>query len=161
VNGSFLTGSPARTRDAGRALAGLLEPGDVVALTGDLGAGKTAFVQGVAEGLGVTGPVVSPTFNILVDHPGRLTLHHFDLYRLEHADQLEDVDYFGTLEADGVSFIEWGDRFPQAVPPESLVVEIDIVSPEERRFAVDGRGERGATLARLWLDAVGATEASP
>ena len=85
-----------------RALAPLLVAGDVVLLSGDLGAGKTQLTKGVAEGLGVAEPVTSPTFNILLVHQGRLPLYHFDLYRLERADELEDLDYYATLEADGV-----------------------------------------------------------
>jgi tRNA threonylcarbamoyladenosine biosynthesis protein TsaE len=154
VTRAFRTGDLRATREAGAALAALLEPGDVVTLSGDLGAGKTSFTQGVARGLGVEGPVVSPTFNILVVHEGRLTLDHFDLYRLEHEDQLEDVDFFGTLESGGVTLIEWGDRFPEALPADRLDVEITIEGPEVRRFEVTGRGVRGEALAGAWLAAL-------
>ena len=160
MRGFFRTTSATETRTAGGRLAALLEAGDVVALCGDLGAGKTAFVQGVAAGLGVQGSVVSPTFNILVVHPGRVTLHHLDLYRLEHRDQLEDVDFFGTLEAGGASLIEWGDRFPEALPADRLAVSITILGPEDRRFDVEGLGQRGSRLALAWLDAVPAAEAA-
>ena len=153
MRGSFETSSPEGTRVAGIRLAWLLESGDVVTLAGDLGAGKTTFVQGVAEGLGVQGPVVSPTFNILVVHPGRITLNHFDLYRLEHVDQLEDVDFFGTLESDGASFVEWGDRFPEALPEQRVDVTITIAPRDGRRFKVVGVGERGTALATSWLGA--------
>ncbi len=110
------TESAAQTMAAGEALAPLLVAGDVVLLSGDLGAGKTQFAKGVAEGLGVVEPVTSPTFNILLVHQGRLPLYHFDLYRLEHADELEDLDYYATLESDGVCLVEWGDRFTEAAP---------------------------------------------
>ena len=158
MNGSFATGTLAATRLAGAALADLLEPGDVVSLCGDLGAGKTSFAQGVAWGLGVDGPVVSPTFTILVVHEGRMTLYHFDLYRLEDAGQLEDVDFFGTLESGGVTLIEWGDRFPEALPTDRLEVEITIEGPEARRFRVTGTGPRGGALATAWLAAVAGEE---
>ena len=160
MRGSLSSGSPADTRAAAVALAGLLEPGDVVTLCGDLGAGKTAFVQGVAEGLGVSGPVVSPTFNILVVHPGRLALNHFDLYRLDRIDELEDVDFFGTLEAGGVSFVEWGDRFPRALPADRLEISIAIVGGDERRLDVRGSGDRGSPLAAAWLGLLPGVEVS-
>jgi tRNA threonylcarbamoyladenosine biosynthesis protein TsaE len=151
MRGSFGTGSLEGTHAAGVRLAGLLKPGDVVTLAGDLGAGKTAFVQGVAEGLGVEGPVVSPTFNILVVHHGRITLNHFDLYRLEYVDQLEDVDFFGTLESDGASFVEWGDRFPDVLPEQRVDVTVTIGDVGRRTFEVVGVGERGTALAAAWL----------
>ena len=150
----FATASAIGTRAAGGALAALLEPDDVVVLTGDLGAGKTAFTQGVGEGLGVSGAVVSPTFNILVAHSGRLVLNHFDLYRLEQAEQLEDIDFFGTLESGGVSLIEWGDRFRAALPDDLLAIDMTIAGPEARRLGVEGRGTRGAALAAAWLAVV-------
>lgn len=149
-----------RTQAAGRALAGLLRPGDVVALVGELGAGKTTFSQGVAAGLGVMGPVTSPTFNLLLVHEGRLALNHFDLYRFDHAAQLEDIDFWGVLESDGVSLIEWGDRFPEALPEEHLLVRIERLSETRRRILVQGRGERGEALARDWAVATGAEAAS-
>ena len=90
----------------------------MVVLSGDLGAGKTQLTKGLAAGLGVVEPVTSPTFNILLVHEGRIPLYHFDLYRLEFAEQLDDLDYWGTLEADGVSVVEWGDRFAEAIPEE-------------------------------------------
>jgi tRNA threonylcarbamoyladenosine biosynthesis protein TsaE len=100
-----------------------LRAGDVVLLSGDLGAGKTQFVQGVARALGVAeGEVTSPTFNILLSYEGTatggspITLNHFDLYRLEKAEQLVDIDFAGVLESGGVCFIEWADKFPAAMP---------------------------------------------
>lgn len=137
----------------GEVLGPLLQSGDAILLSGDLGAGKTAFVKGLAEGLEVPGPVTSPTFNILLVHPGRLPLYHVDLYRLEDATQLEDIDYFGTVEADGVTAVEWGDRFPQAAPLDYLAVSLTIEGDFERSFEVVARGARSQELARAWLDA--------
>ena len=111
MSASIHTESPLATRSCGAAVAPLLRAGDVLLLCGDLGAGKTQLTKGIAEGLGVAEPVTSPTFNILLVHEGRIPLYHFDLYRLERAEQLEDIDYWGTLEGDGVSVVEWGDRF--------------------------------------------------
>lgn len=137
----------------GQAAASALRPGDVLLLSGDLGAGKTALVKGLAAGLGVREPITSPTFNILLVHPGRIPLYHIDLYRLECADQLEDIDYFGTLEADGVTCVEWGDRFAEAAPAEYVGVTITILGDTDRELRLDGFGARGRELAALWCEA--------
>jgi len=144
------------TERAGEALARLVEPGDVVSLCGDLGAGKTCLAKGVARGMGVEEPVTSPTFNILLVHPGRaLTLFHLDLYRLEDADELEDIDFRGTLESGGVSLIEWGDRFPEALPDDHLSVEISFAGETSRRLCLRPTGPRAMALARAWVAAAG------
>jgi tRNA threonylcarbamoyladenosine biosynthesis protein TsaE len=147
------TNGPSETMSCGRVLAGLLAPGDVVLLSGDLGAGKTQLTKGVAEGLGVREPVTSPTFNILLVHRGRIPLYHFDLYRLERAEELEDLDYFATIESDGVSLVEWGDRFAEAEPQDGLVVTLSIEGDTVRRIDVRPIGERGAELALAWAAA--------
>lgn len=144
------TENDAETRRAGEELAYLLCAGDVVVLSGDLGAGKTQLTKGIALGLDVSEPVTSPTFNILLVHEGRLPLYHFDLYRLDSAEQLEDLDYFGTLEADGVSVVEWGDRFAVAMPEDHLLVTIRITGDEERCLHIVGVGARSARLAQEW-----------
>lgn len=145
--------SEAATQSVGGALGALAAAGDVVLLAGDLGAGKTQLTKGLATALGVVEPVTSPTFNLLLVHQGRLPLYHFDLYRLEHAAQLEDLDYWGTLEADGVSVVEWGDRFAEAMPEECVTVTISIHSDDLRSLALTGRGPRGELLARIWAEA--------
>ena len=123
-------------------------------LSGDLGAGKTQLTKGLAAGLGVAEPVTSPTFNILLVHQGRLPLYHFDLYRLERAEQLEDLDFCGTLEADGVSVVEWGDRFAEALPADGLVVShAASTGDDERGLEVRAARPRGERLALAWADA--------
>ena len=107
----------ARDEDATRAIAaavaGLLEPGDVVGLSGDLGAGKTRFVQGAAAALGVEEPVVSPTFMLVREYEGRVPVQHVDAYRLSGAAELEDLGLEEVLPADAVAFVEW----PTAAEP--------------------------------------------
>ena len=147
---TLLTGSAEETRRAGELLARALTAGDVLALAGDLGAGKTCLVQGVARGLGVSEPVTSPTFNILLVHPGTVPLYHFDLYRLDDESQLDDVGFFETLESDGVSAIEWGDRFPAALPPDHLAVTIHLAPEGLRRYEVVPVGPRSHVLAEAW-----------
>ncbi|NTW28351.1 MAG: tRNA (adenosine(37)-N6)-threonylcarbamoyltransferase complex ATPase subunit type 1 TsaE [Coriobacteriia bacterium] len=147
------TAGAVATEECGEKLAPLLVPGDVLILSGDLGAGKTCLTKGVARALGVVEPVTSPTFNIMRIHEGRIPLHHFDIYRLDSAEQLEDIDYWGTLEADGVSLVEWGDRFPSAVPEECVIVRFTITGDETREIELEPRGKRGAALVRAWVDA--------
>ena len=139
------------TKSLAASLAAHLRAGDVVVLSGDLGAGKTQFVQGVAAGLGITAPVTSPTFNLLLEYPGgRLPLYHFDLYRLEAEEELEDIGFYETLEGDGASFIEWGEKFPEALPDSRVDVCLGVEPDGARRVRVAGVGGRGAELARDW-----------
>lgn len=150
---SMTSSSAEATRALGVALGPLLEAGDVLLLSGDLGAGKTQLTKGIAQGLGVGEPVTSPTFNILLVHEGRIPLYHFDLYRLERASELEDLDYFGTLEADGVSVVEWGDRFEAARPEDCLLVVVSITGDDARTLNVEATGQRSRVLLDAWTEA--------
>lgn len=144
------TEGAAATRAVGGALAPLLEPGDVLLLSGDLGAGKTQLVKGIADGLGVEEPVTSPTFNILIVHSGRIPLYHIDLYRLERDEQLDDIDWWGVLEGDGVSAVEWGDRFPESLPASFISVRLHIDDDTRRTIEIAAHGERAEGLSRAW-----------
>ena len=118
------------TQDFARRMAQVAQPGDAILLVGDLGAGKTHFAQGFADGLGIPDIPTSPTFNLVCEYRGgRLPLYHFDLYRLEDASQLDDIDYWGITEGDGVSLVEWGDKFPEAADEACLTLDF-AVSPE-------------------------------
>ncbi len=136
--------NPAATAAFGRALGRRLAAGDVVCLAGDLGAGKTLLVQGIAAGLGVTEEVTSPTFTILqVYDSGRLPLNHFDLYRLETPAELEDVGFAEYTGGDAAAVIEWADKFAAAMPDERLWIEIKGgAGPSERLLALTPAGER-------------------
>lgn len=155
----FHTSSAEETVRAGELLGGVLRAGDVIALAGDLGAGKTQLVKGVACALGVDEPVTSPTFNLLLVHPGAMPLYHFDLYRLECEDDLEQIGFYEILEADGASLIEWGDRFPRALPGDHLLVVVHRVGEDERRFELLPAGARAGTIAREWTAALHGGEA--
>lgn len=119
----FVTTSTEKTIALGERLGALLQPGDVLVLTGDLGAGKTQFTKGIAAGMGTDDDVTSPTFNILMVYEGaRMPLYHFDLYRLDDPDQLEDIGFYDVLEGDGACVIEWGEQFLEQIGPERLDV---------------------------------------
>ncbi len=145
------TASVEETQQLAATLAKYLHPADVVVLTGDLGAGKTHFAQGIAQGLGITAPVTSPTFNVLLEYDeGRIPLYHFDLYRLEDADQLEDVGYYDVIESDGVSLIEWGEKFPRALPYGYLEIRIQVLPEGDRRVVAHAFGNRARQLLCVW-----------
>lgn len=148
---TITTTSPEETQALGEILASFLQPDDVVLFAGDLGAGKTQFVQGVARGLGVQASVTSPTFNILLEyHGGRLPLYHFDLYRLDEPEELDDIDFFGVLESDGASFVEWSEKFPEEMPEDFVSISLAVASDGSRELTVAGQGERGCALATQW-----------
>lgn len=117
----FVTQATEETIALGERLGALLQPGDVLVLTGDLGAGKTQLTKGIAAGMRIADDVTSPTFNILMVYEGAgMPLYHFDLYRLDDPDQLEDIGFYDVLEGDGACVIEWGEQFAEQIGPERL-----------------------------------------
>lgn len=134
----------AATHRLAAALEPLLETGDVLLLSGDLGAGKTTFVQGLALAMGITDRVTSPTFTLAHAYQGRLRLHHIDLYRLEEPEEILDLDLPGLLDDEAVIAIEWGERALPELPADFLQIRILLGSAEEppdvRRFELDPVG---------------------
>lgn len=130
----------ADTIRAGRELAALLRPGDVVALYGELGAGKTAFIRGVAQGLGIDARVSSPTFTIVNEYPGAVPLFHFDMYRLASSEELFEIGWEDYLLRGGVCCVEWSENVSDAIPPEALRVEIVKTGEERREILISGEG---------------------
>jgi tRNA threonylcarbamoyladenosine biosynthesis protein TsaE len=144
--------SPEDTRRAAHALADLLRPGDVIGLIGDLGAGKTCFVQGLARGLGVPEAVrvTSPTFTIINQHRGgRLALDHVDLYRIERDRELDEIGLDDLFRGGSVVAVEWCDRFP-VLPADHLEVRLQVTGEDTRALDAQGRGARAAELAAAW-----------
>jgi tRNA threonylcarbamoyladenosine biosynthesis protein TsaE len=136
----LVTRASDETRKAAAALAELLTPGDVVSLTGDLGAGKTAFVQGAAKALGVDEPVVSPTFVLVRQYRGEMPIYHVDVYRLERLQEVHDLGFEDLLDPDGVVFVEWGDAIEALLPDSHVRVELRAEDDETRRLRVSARG---------------------
>lgn len=145
------TSSPEDTARIGEKLGALLRAGDVVCLNGGLGAGKTRFTQGLARGIGVSGPVTSPTFTIINEYQGRLSLYHMDVYRLNDPLEMEDLgyeDYFYPRL--GVTVIEWADRVVELLPVRRLDVIIDRCPEGEslRNITLIPHGEGLAVLVK-------------
>ena len=134
----FKSDAPARTAELARRLAGVLRPGTVICLDGDLGAGKTLFVQNLAASLGVQGEVTSPTFNLMnLYEDGRLPLVHFDLYRLEQEYELDEIGFYDYVEnPDGLVLIEWAEKFPECLPEDHIALEIQRTDVENERVLV-------------------------
>ncbi|HWR23622.1 MAG TPA: tRNA (adenosine(37)-N6)-threonylcarbamoyltransferase complex ATPase subunit type 1 TsaE [Feifaniaceae bacterium] len=124
MNVRIVTRSAEETTALGERIAGLLFPGAFLALSGDLGAGKTALSQGIGKGLGVSG-VTSPTFTILQEHEGSLPLYHFDAYRLKNAQGLYDVGFSEYVSGEGVILMEWPENVAEALPKGRLAILIE------------------------------------
>jgi tRNA threonylcarbamoyladenosine biosynthesis protein TsaE len=133
--------SAAETRRLGEHLARLLQPGDVVLLQGELGAGKTCLAQGIGRGLKVQEAVKSSSFVLVNEYNGRLHVYHADLFRLDDPREIFDLALEETA-ANGLLLIEWPDRAPQEMPSEHLLTRLEIVDDKTRRMTFEGYGER-------------------
>ena len=135
------TGTAEETRAVGEALAALLRPRDAVILTGELGAGKTTLVQGVARGLDIPGRVTSPTFTLIREYRGRLDMAHVDVYRLERIQDVVDLGLEELGDGEAVLLVEWGDVVEEALPADHLVVELIAGGGDDaRRIAMAPAG---------------------
>ena len=131
----FISVNAAETKAVGERLAEKIQTGDVVALVGDLGAGKTQFVKGLAKGLGSTAVVTSPTFTLVHEYQGsRLPIYHFDFYRIESLAALRAIGFDELVFAGGVTVIEWADRFAEVIPSPARWIKFEIVSGDQRRI---------------------------
>lgn len=144
VTVSLRAATAADTRAIGRALAPLFRAGDAVVLTGELGAGKTTFVQGVADGLGVDDTVSSPTFVLVKEYVGRLTVAHADIYRLERVQDVVDLGLDEIADGEALLLVEWGDAVEELLPDDRLRIELTGEDPtgvdESRRIEVEAVG---------------------
>lgn len=138
MNTTVITNSPAETRKFAQDLASTLQGGEVIAFYGDLGLGKTCFVTGLAEGLGFTGEVSSPTFAIINEYlGGRLDLYHFDMYRVSGWDDLYTTGYFEYMESGGVLAVEWSENIESALPENFIKVTIKRLDETSREISVE------------------------
>ncbi len=133
---SLETSSPEETEAAGEELGRRLQKGDLVLLRGELGAGKTTFVRGVARGIGSAAPVASPTFQLVRIYPGRLQLAHVDLYRLEDGDELRDLGLDELVDA-GAVVVEWGDRIDKRAGVDAALISIEHLGGDRRLIRTD------------------------
>lgn len=149
---------PEETRELGSCLAGLLGPGDLVVLNGGLGAGKTLFAGGVGQGLGLSGPLPSPTFVLVREYQGgRLPLYHLDTYRMDDCAELVDLGYEEYFYGRGVTLVEWGERVAPLLPAGRLEIRFLFVPgrEEERIIEITALGEHYRKLAGELLKVAG------
>ena len=134
----YITSSPEETEKLGAALGRILKPGTVIAYSGDLGAGKTAFTRGIARGLGILEPVTSPTYTIVNEYDtGRLPLFHFDMYRLHSSEDLWDIGWEDYLERGGICAVEWSENVEAALE-SPLWVRITKLEENTRSITIEG-----------------------
>ena len=133
------TKSEAETVLEGQKLGRKLIPGSVVALYGDLGAGKTAFTRGLASGLDIKMIVSSPTFTIVNEYPGIIPLFHFDMYRLNDENELFDIGWYDYLDRGGVCAVEWSEKVSEALPPDVITVNIENLGGDIRRLTISAK----------------------
>ena len=139
----YTTHSPRQTEQLGRAFGAQLQPSDLVAFYGGLGAGKTAFIRGLAAGLGIQEPVTSPTYTVVNEYlSGRVPLFHFDLYRLSGADDLFDIGWEDYLQRGGVCAVEWSERVEDAFDGTEYTVALRKTGEKSREITI-GKGEEG------------------
>ena len=140
---TFDSHSPEQTEEIAKEFAKKLLPGDVVAFTGGMGAGKTAFTRGLAEGLQVSGEVASPTFALVNEYPGRPgrpSLYHFDMYRITSSDDLYTTGFFDYLDEGGILAVEWSENIAGDLPDNTITVDIAVTGENDRHITIKGGG---------------------
>jgi tRNA threonylcarbamoyladenosine biosynthesis protein TsaE len=144
------THSPEETQDLGQKIGELLKAGIVLTLTGDLGSGKTCFVQGLARGLDVPSDyyITSPTYTLINEYPGRYPLFHVDLYRIEDPLDLEDIGLYEILHGNGVVAIEWAERLREDLPSEHVSIDFEILDHESRKIGITAYGLEGINMIK-------------
>ena len=131
----YVTHSPTETRSLGEALSKGLRPGDVLVLQGGMGAGKSEFTRGIARGLGISGPIASPTFTIMQAYDsGRLPLYHFDWYRINDAEELFEIGAEEYLQGDGIAVVEWAERASELLPDSYLQISLSKGAGDDERI---------------------------
>ncbi|MFB3884215.1 MAG: tRNA (adenosine(37)-N6)-threonylcarbamoyltransferase complex ATPase subunit type 1 TsaE [Thermodesulfobacteriota bacterium] len=142
--------SASETIRIGKYIGGLLLPGDVVALSGELGTGKTQFIKGLAAGLGIrkSAKIMSPSFTLIHEYVGKVRFYHIDLYRLESEKEAEELGLEEYFQAGGITAIEWADRIPSLLPQEVFWISIRYTGEHTRSFEMIGKGKRYVELLK-------------
>ena len=137
MNQNFRTHAPEETQAVGEQIGEALKPGDVVALVGDLGAGKTCLAQGIARGIGIAAHEVvnSPSYTLVNEYSGKIPIFHIDLYRLKHQNEIVDLGLEEYLEGDGICIVEWANRIPELLPKRHIHITIAWVDESIRTIA--------------------------
>lgn len=144
----IITHSPEETKALGQKIGQQLKPGAVIALTGELGSGKTVLVQGLAAGLDVPADyyITSPTFTFINEYPGRHPFYHVDLFRIENRDDLDEIGLLEILHGAGITAIEWADRLQEDISTGYLDIHLEIIDDETRKFFIDTYGLEAINL---------------
>jgi tRNA threonylcarbamoyladenosine biosynthesis protein TsaE len=129
---TFISNSPGETESFGQQFAEIVKRGDVLALVGELGSGKTQFVQGLVAAVGATTPATSPTFTLIHEYSGLMPIYHFDFFRVEDRESAERLGLDEYFYGDGVSIIEWADRFPDLIPENARWISFETKSETQR-----------------------------
>ena len=139
---TYISNSPDETYKIGETIGKITNPGDILCLNGELGAGKTVFAKGVASGLGVQGRVASPTFTLINEHQGRIPFYHMDVYRLGSPEEMLDLGYEEYFYDQGVTLVEWAQLVDEVLPGERLDIAITQAGEHHRKLVFIPRGER-------------------
>lgn len=145
----IISNNPEQTKRLGTRLGKLLQAGDIICLSGDMGAGKTVFSSGIGEGWGATSPLTSPTYNLVHEHKrkaDKVRLYHLDCYRLNSVDEADSIGLDDILESDGVVIFEWAERIEDILPENYLWIDIKVTDPLRRNFIMEAEGKRYNTL---------------
>lgn len=135
---TFISHSVNETEEFAAQLAQALRPGDVLAFRGGMGAGKTAFIRGLARGLEVTGEVSSPTFALVHEHNGKIPLFHFDLYRITSLEDLYSTGYFDYLDRSGILAVEWSEQIEGILDEKTILITLETLGETSRKITVEG-----------------------
>lgn len=139
---TIITKSPEETKKIGKDISRLVKPGDLIAFYGELGAGKTCFIQGVSEGLEVKDYVTSPSFTIINEYQGKISVYHFDLFRLNDIEEILELGYEEYFYGNGLTVIEWANKIEKLLPKDHLKIDIKFKDCYKRRISFVPQGDR-------------------
>ena len=142
MNLTIITKSPEETKNLGKEVSKLTKPGDLLAFYGELGVGKTCFIQGISQGLKVKDYVTSPSFTIINEYQGKIPIYHFDLFRLDNVEEILELGYEEYFYGEGLTVIEWAEKIEQLLPKEHLEIEIKFKDRYQRTISFIPQGDR-------------------